>query len=473
MSKGQKESPKGDVSQSALFYLFQEVSRLSSPAHHSLMETDCVWLDSDESVHCSSSSLTPQETYVQSPLKLLNLIDRQCERLLKKNEDEEQDRDSLLISDFGNSNVSLVPPNVEPTKPFNHDNTSDNHFKDYCVEDAAICSNKTIVIEKTKPDYPEKHEETARTSQTPVPKFTVALDLNKDWTEECVSTQCTFYDFLPEHHCTEHINDAHTLLTSNDEVQKPSLDYNANISLNLDKTVNNLESDQSKFCKSSNSLQQQPSDVQGNTASTCEESSGEIPKPSAKNGLTNSSSLEKDSCVPHTVQHSTWRSKSRKQPCPSRSVSAQDLGFQGVMFRMDTELDDSKDQCQLLITSKFSADLPKCTKSKRLRTTKSHKCLKTSSDEDSDSATSDAKSKVCASCSTSKTPMWRDAENGTPLCNACGIRYKKYRVRCTNCWHIPKKEGNSVSRCSKCGHVVVSNLRGDSSSNTPAPSLFI
>ncbi|RXM93766.1 GATA-type zinc finger protein 1 [Acipenser ruthenus] len=30
--------------------------------------------------------------------------------------------------------------------------------------------------------------------------------------------------------------------------------------------------------------------------------------------------------------------------------------------------------------------------------------------------------KCCASCNTKKTPLWRDAEDGTPLCNACGIR---------------------------------------------------
>ena len=30
--------------------------------------------------------------------------------------------------------------------------------------------------------------------------------------------------------------------------------------------------------------------------------------------------------------------------------------------------------------------------------------------------------KQCASCGTKKTPLWRDAEDGTSLCNACGIR---------------------------------------------------
>ncbi|TMS23958.1 GATA-type zinc finger protein 1 [Larimichthys crocea] len=122
---------------------------------------------------------------------------------------------------------------------------------------------------------------------------------------------------------------------------------------------------------------------------------------------------------------------------------------------MDTELDDSREQCRLLITSKYSKELCKSVRKPRLRTRTSQKSLKTSSsDEESDPTTSVSKGKVCASCCTRKTPMWRDAEDGTPLCNACGIRYKKYRVRCVNCWHIPRKEGNSNSCCLKCGNFV-------------------
>ncbi|XP_019645402.1 PREDICTED: nitrogen catabolic enzyme regulatory protein-like isoform X1 [Branchiostoma belcheri] len=62
--------------------------------------------------------------------------------------------------------------------------------------------------------------------------------------------------------------------------------------------------------------------------------------------------------------------------------------------------------------------------------------------------------KQCASCDTKKTPLWRDAEDGTPLCNACGIRYKKYRVRCTRCWHVPKKDGKSYPNCGRCGDLL-------------------
>ncbi|XP_053394191.1 uncharacterized protein LOC123525828 [Mercenaria mercenaria] len=59
--------------------------------------------------------------------------------------------------------------------------------------------------------------------------------------------------------------------------------------------------------------------------------------------------------------------------------------------------------------------------------------------------------KTCASCKTRRTPLWRDAEDGTPLCNACGIRYKKYRLRCSKCWHIPKKEVKTYPNCPVCG----------------------
>lgn len=59
--------------------------------------------------------------------------------------------------------------------------------------------------------------------------------------------------------------------------------------------------------------------------------------------------------------------------------------------------------------------------------------------------------KQCASCSSLKTPLWRDAEDGTPLCNACGIRYRKYRVRCQSCWYIPKKEEKDGLCCPNCG----------------------
>ncbi|XP_076975519.1 GATA-type zinc finger protein 1 [Tamandua tetradactyla] len=57
----------------------------------------------------------------------------------------------------------------------------------------------------------------------------------------------------------------------------------------------------------------------------------------------------------------------------------------------------------------------------------------------------------CASCKTQTTPLWRDAEDGTPLCNACGIRYKKYGTRCSGCWLVPRKSVQPKRLCGRCG----------------------
>ncbi|TSK62626.1 GATA-type zinc finger protein 1 [Bagarius yarrelli] len=100
---------------------------------------------------------------------------------------------------------------------------------------------------------------------------------------------------------------------------------------------------------------------------------------------------------------SNRRRTPRKQAHPARSPDLNDPGLQGVTFSMHTELE---------------------------------------------------RKKTCASCCTRKTPLWRDAEDGTPLCNACGIRYKKYGVRCLQCWNIPRKEANFTSKCLKCGELL-------------------
>uniref|UniRef100_A0A8C6LW42 GATA-type domain-containing protein n=1 Tax=Nothobranchius furzeri TaxID=105023 RepID=A0A8C6LW42_NOTFU len=177
--------------------------------------------------------------------------------------------------------------------------------------------------------------------------------------------------------------------------------------------------------------------------------------------------LKSSSCEPATSPSDVWVLQTdlppahqrrprtrRKQPCPSRSADIQDPDFQGVTFRIDTELDGTRGQSRLLITSKYSKELCKRVRKPKLRTRTAQKSVKSTSSEEDNDLAANAMSKVCASCCTRKTPMWRDAEDGTPLCNACGIRYKKYRVRCVKCWHIPRKESNSSSICFKCGNSV-------------------
>lgn len=61
------------------------------------------------------------------------------------------------------------------------------------------------------------------------------------------------------------------------------------------------------------------------------------------------------------------------------------------------------------------------------------------------------KRKRCESCKTRKTPYWRDGwESGILLCNACGIRFHKYRKFCESCHCIAKKDELGRLQCPKC-----------------------
>ncbi|XP_058027281.1 GATA-type zinc finger protein 1 [Ahaetulla prasina] len=136
----------------------------------------------------------------------------------------------------------------------------------------------------------------------------------------------------------------------------------------------------------------------------------------------------------------------RKQPKPRRSYDALDPNFQGVTFHMKVCLCQSYSEgCRLIINTQFSSGKFR----KRNGVPLAEECKAGSSEEEG--FVSAHRNKCCASCKTRKTPLWRDAEDGTPLCNACGIRYKKYRIRCFYCWSIPKHGGKPFLHCSNCG----------------------
>uniref|UniRef100_A0A4W3JN82 GATA-type domain-containing protein n=1 Tax=Callorhinchus milii TaxID=7868 RepID=A0A4W3JN82_CALMI len=61
-----------------------------------------------------------------------------------------------------------------------------------------------------------------------------------------------------------------------------------------------------------------------------------------------------------------------------------------------------------------------------------------------------AERKQCASCQTRQTPLWRQTGDGTTLCNACGIRYKKYQTHCDSCWYVPRRESEAILWCPHC-----------------------
>lgn len=164
------------------------------------------------------------------------------------------------------------------------------------------------------------------------------------------------------------------------------------------------------------------------------------------------------------------RNSPRKPLKPMKSVNESDPDFQGVTLQMKPKMKKAKKHekahTQLVIDCAFSAKKKKRNSSPLSRRSCSPKLnpaiyklgqspnyLTSDPCFDPDLGVAPLHlEKECASCGVGKTPLWRDAEDGTPLCNACGIRYKKYRIRCLKCWYIPKKEEKALPCCPCCGH---------------------
>lgn len=59
--------------------------------------------------------------------------------------------------------------------------------------------------------------------------------------------------------------------------------------------------------------------------------------------------------------------------------------------------------------------------------------------------------KKCFSCKTTSTPYWRDSwKPGKPLCNACGLRFSKYKKYCNLCNSIGVKANFERLSCPTC-----------------------
>ncbi|XP_037522682.1 GATA-type zinc finger protein 1-like [Rhipicephalus sanguineus] len=135
----------------------------------------------------------------------------------------------------------------------------------------------------------------------------------------------------------------------------------------------------------------------------------------------------------------------RKKAVPRKSPTADDPNFKGAVVHMRLQMVNGK--------PKLKMDHYYNNMQRRAVLRRHYAEISESEDEFEFARREDVEQqdKQCASCATKLTPLWRDAEDGTPLCNACGIRYKKYKVRCTRCWHIPRKNDNTRSNCKECG----------------------
>uniref|UniRef100_A0A7N8WLU0 GATA-type domain-containing protein n=1 Tax=Mastacembelus armatus TaxID=205130 RepID=A0A7N8WLU0_9TELE len=417
-----------------------------------------------------------------SPWKVLSLINLHCERLLHRREDSDPSSVSSFTtlgsflskslaaaedvtepgnrSDSVSSDAALRPPLIydrqDTTASFSHvddvkgDCTKGNsNFKPHYKDSNVAFSVEQETMEKTDTVTPELVEE----------KATASSQLDCRARKEAKASINRQPVALSQMHTSNASQNIQLSFNPDEDASvapsKPAvtLDYNANIALIIEPPFETqLPSSSTLPISGSTSLlsitkkcHSDPKQVSRTTGSKPELTHALIEENSPPDAqvifcnVTSKSKPEQQEEIFSPLAQ-RWRAKTpRKQPHPSRSVDIQDPDFQGVTFRIDTELDDSREQCRLLITSKYR-----------------YVCLFISLLKlfSFMFLSVPPEGKVCASCCTRKTPMWRDAEDGTPLCNACGIRYKKYRVRCVNCWHIPRKEGTSSSCCLKCGNFV-------------------
>uniref|UniRef100_H0VV08 GATA-type zinc finger protein 1 n=1 Tax=Cavia porcellus TaxID=10141 RepID=H0VV08_CAVPO len=138
--------------------------------------------------------------------------------------------------------------------------------------------------------------------------------------------------------------------------------------------------------------------------------------------------------------------RSRKQPKPRQGAKRVDPAFKGVTLKFQIKADSS-----LQISPTYSL----------AGSSQTEGAPESPASTAATEPNPRARPRRCASCRTQRTPLWRDAEDGTPLCNACGIRYKKYGTRCSGCWLVPRKTVQPKKLCGRCG-VSLGPLEGPS-----------
>ncbi|XP_061736543.1 GATA-type zinc finger protein 1 isoform X2 [Nerophis ophidion] len=435
---GHQKTTEQGGSESALLYLFQEVSKLGSPVNSSVPDIGALpsWRCVDEMKYgvrllqtSSSPSFPPlferdenmaTEVNTQvaagahSPWRVLSLINLQCNRLMDPNvRPLSSAMKSAQYSETAESferawkaaHVSAASAGIAPTDGEEEEHSASKSFnQSKALSPQRIETNFSVdMLLKRQPDA----DHLLRAGSSLSPKHGCEIDFDiVDLSKPAITLDHNANSTWQRH--AQHL---------------PSKPGDKNMSSKSESTHDAIE-EKPHHC---HSQKQRPP--------TSTVTSEQRPK-EANDPLATRHGPSKRAKIP------------RKQPKPSRSVNIQDPNLQGVMFRMDTGLDGSREQCRLLITSKYSKECHKGVRRPRIRNRTSQ--MTSSSEEEANTQ----RSKVCASCCTTTTPMWRDAEDGTPLCNACGIRYKKYKVRCHYCWHIPRKESNSSSHCLKCGNLV-------------------
>lgn len=396
---------------SALLYLFQEVSKLASPINDTHTGTNS-WVSEatqgaatprahEEETHSqkipvktcqhghnghtcqenkakdrSSKAATAVQSHVEghSPWRVLSLINLQCERLLHHTDGGEPDLSFDSSCAKLSHSVNRVPNAIT--------SASDPDGAGVCI--SVECTLRPSLVGRGEEHNPSRFSsaegacstgvECLNISQTaaqldvcrPVPAIPAASSTfcrdqkiaKVPFSKNCVSQTA----------CLPHVSPRAWIFNSNadasivEPVGTLASDQNANLVLIAAPTWDA----QSPLVINSTDVCQLPPGQSGKVApsSLVEEETKDagIYLTTPGHSGEDNSSLAAES-EPSAVQlegeadpaAKPHRTKTpRKQAHPSRSADIQDPGFQGVTFRMDAKLDDSMEQCRLLITSKYT-----------------------------------------------------------------------------------------------------------------------
>lgn len=329
----QRNQKGPDASQhSALFYLFQEVSKLASPIHSTFVGADSPgrWLrdasppgslEAEEEETCClessdhtgspphhCTSVEEQRPAGQpglvghSPWKVLSLINLQCQRLLHHSHAEEANSPPLAMD--------RVSQATAPCGPADGATTSTGVGSGPKEPNVSSLEGASQLHREDKKEEELSRNGASERSTEHLPRQ------NIPHTTEALSGASFLNSPLT------HSSDTEALLCP----RKPelTLDHNANLSLPFGAKRDPYSP---------------PAPLPQPPPSTAHQWTGtQAAHPPEHGGA---------------QQGVTATKPPRKQPRPSRSVDIHDPDLQGVMFRMDPELDASTDQCRLLITSQF------------------------------------------------------------------------------------------------------------------------
>lgn len=324
----------------------------------------------------SQDSKTPPESH--SPWKVLSLINLQCKRLLHHSDAEEFGPKSLLSSS-PLSVVQLSKAAAQVGSDCSSSEIASCVSADEAVIGAGAGSAPRVCAKESREDSPQSEStgkpEAAKDSshlhREENEEDKISTNTQSDWnTEQGLSS-----DEDPQHLPSEIISkktkptpdefpNNHLTFGSNVEaaifLMKPEfqLDCNANLSLPTEASLHVSQPTSPSAAHPWIATDQgRPPVGQGDS-----HQEGALAAHQISNAQTNPSKRveskpelgpgqKKDAAGAATQ---SWRTKTpRKQPHPSRSVNIHDPDLQGVMFRMNPELDDNKEQCRLLITSEY------------------------------------------------------------------------------------------------------------------------